>query len=99
MKKIAWSIVLLVVTVAGCQRKSSKEEIKDHLRQAMADKLQKQRPPNAPPLNFKILDVLYYEEPNYYDCEFTIRLHRPDGTDTTGTVTGRVSKDFSRVIK
>ncbi|HEY4110282.1 hypothetical protein [Puia sp.] len=99
MKKIAWSIALLLVTAAGCQRKRSAAEIKDHLKEAMAEKLQKQRPPNAPPLHFKIIDVIYFEDVKYYDCEFTIQLQRTNGSDTTGKVRGRVSKDFTTVLR
>ena len=99
MKKIAWSILLLFAIVAGCQRKLSKDEIKDHLMQAMTVKLQKQRPNDAPPLHFKVVDVLYYEDVKYYDCEFTIQLQRTNGSDTTGKIRGRVSKDFTTVIK
>ncbi|HXB06374.1 MAG TPA: hypothetical protein VNW04_04645 [Puia sp.] len=99
MKKIAWSIVLISVTMVGCQRKLSAAEIKEKLEKAMADQLQKQRPPGAPPLQFKIIDVIYFEDVKYYDCEFTIQLQRTNGADTTGKVRGQVSKDFSRVIK
>jgi hypothetical protein len=99
MKKIAWSIILLFVTAAGCVRKRSVEEIKDHLKEAMTQKLMSQRPPNAPPLHFQIVKVVYYENVEYYDCLFTVRLQRPDGSDTTGQVKGRVSKDFTKVVR
>lgn len=99
MKKIAWSIIFLSITTIACQRKRSVEELKDHLKEAMANKLQRQRPPNTPPLHFQITNVVYFEDVKFYDCEFTIKLQRPDGTDTTGKVRGRVSKDFTTVVK
>ncbi|HVU95751.1 MAG TPA: hypothetical protein VHE34_11035 [Puia sp.] len=99
MKKIAWSVLLLLFAMVNCRTKRSAEDLKDHLKEAMAKKLQKQRPPNTPPINFQITDVVYYEDVKYYDCEFTIRLQRSDGSDTTGKVRGRVSKDFNTVIK
>ena len=99
MKKIAWSIALLAVTAAGCQRKASAAEIKEKLEKAMTDKLQKQRPPGTPQLKFKIVDVAYFEDVKFYDCVFTVQLQRPNGTDTTGKVIGKISKDFSTVIR
>jgi len=99
MKKIAWSIALLAVIAASCQRKASPAEIKEKLEKAMSEKLQKQRPPGSPPLNFTIVDVAYFEDIKYYDCVFTIKLQRSNGTDTTGKVTGRVSKDFATVLR
>ena len=98
MNKIAFVVVALAA-VAGCQRKLSVAEIKEKLETAMSEQLVKQRPPGEPPLHFKILDVAYFEDVKYYDCEFTIQLQRTNGTDTTGKVRGQVSKDFSRVIK
>jgi hypothetical protein len=43
------------------------------------------------------VDVRYSEDDNNYLCHFTIKLYRPDGTDTTGTVNSTVSKDFTTV--
>lgn len=99
MKKIAWSIALLTLTAAGCQQKPSAAEIKEKLEKAMTEKLQQQRPPGSPKLNFQIVDVAYFEDIKFYDCVFTVKLQRPNGTDTTGKVTGKVSKDFSTVLR
>lgn len=65
----------------------------------MTEFLQKEQGSDGPPLNFKMVDVSYFEEASYYNCEFTVRLSRPDGTDTTGIIKGRISKDFSTVTK
>jgi hypothetical protein len=84
--------------VTSCERKLSAAEVKDNLEKAMSAYLKKQQRPGTPPLNFKMLDVDYYQDAsNYYLCNFKVKLYRPDGTDTTGFITGRVSNDFSKV--
>lgn len=65
----------------------------------MTEFLQKEQGPDSPLLNFKMVDVSYFEEASYYNCEFTVKLTRPDGTDTIGIIKGRISKDFSNVSK
>jgi hypothetical protein len=44
-----------------------------------------------------MVDVAYQETDSNYQCRFTIKLYRPDGTDTTGIISSIVSKDFSTV--
>jgi hypothetical protein len=46
-----------------------------------------------------MVDVVYREDAGNYLCDFKLTLHRPDGSDTTGIIGGRVSKDFSIVSK
>jgi len=46
-----------------------------------------------------MVDVNYFEDKDFYECEFQVRLFRQGGTDTTGIIKGRVSKDFSKVTK
>ena len=88
----------LFLLATSCERKLSAAEVKDNLEKAMSAYLQKQQRPGAPPLNFKMLDVNYYQDnDNYYLCSFKVKLYRPDGTDTTGFISGRVSNDFSKV--
>jgi hypothetical protein len=81
----------------GCQRKLSAPEVKENLEKAMSDYLRQHQRSGAPPLRFDMIDVHYTEEDNNYQCQFTIKLHRPDGTDTTGIVSSKVSKDFSTI--
>jgi hypothetical protein len=81
----------------GCQRKLSATEVKSNLEKAMADYLRQQQHPNRPPLHFDMIDVTWQETDSNYQCRFTIRLHRPDGSDTTGIISTKVSKDFSLI--
>ncbi len=94
---ILLSACILINT--ACQRKLSPPEVKENLEKSMTDYLQKEQEPDTPPLSFKMIDVIYYEEAGYYTCEFTVRLTRPDGSDTTGIIKSRITKDFSTVTK
>jgi hypothetical protein len=91
--------IAVTVILTSCERRLSSAELKDNLEKTMTEYLQKEQDPNAAPLNFKMVDVSWFEEPAYYVCEFTVKLTRPDGTDTTGIIKSRISKDFSRVTK
>jgi hypothetical protein len=89
-----------ILLAIGCERKLSAAEIKDNLEKAMSSYLLKQQHPGAPPLKFQMVDVTYYDGPDeYYLCDFKVRLFRPDGSDTTGIISSRVSKDFSKVSR
>ena len=99
MKQKVLLIACLLVAMTACKHKSTADQVKENLEKTMTDYLTNRRPQGAPPLKFQVLDVIYYEDVknNQYDCEFKVKLYRPDGTDTTGMVKGKISKDFSRV--
>jgi hypothetical protein len=65
----------------------------------MTEYLQKEQIPGMPPITFKMVDVIYFEEAGYYSCEFKVKLTRPDGSDTTGIIKSRITKDFATVTK
>ena len=92
-------ILLLCLLTAGCKNKPSTEDIKTHLEKAMTDHLLERRPANAPPPQFQITDVSYFKIGEWYRCQFTVKLHRQDGTDTTGFIQGKISTDYTTVIK
>lgn len=96
MRSIRLLLPALLIT-AGCQRKLSSTEVKTNLEKAMASYLRLNQDAGMPPLRFDMIDVTYLETDSNYQCRFTIKLHRPDGTDTTGIISGKVSKDFSTV--
>lgn len=91
----AFFLLTTGILSTACQRKLSATEVKSNLEKAMADYLRQQQRPNMPPLNFDMIDVTWQENDSSYQCQFTIKLHRPDGSDTTGIISGRVTKDFS----
>jgi hypothetical protein len=93
------TILLCAALTLGCERKPSTSDVKENLIKAMTTKLQQSRPAGAPPFNFQILDVSYFRIGEFYRCDFKVKLTRPDGTDTTGIVKGKVSTDYTRVVK
>lgn len=93
------TLLLCAALTLGCERKTSDSDVKENLIKAMTTKLQKSRPANAPPMHFQILDVSYFKIGEFYRCEFQVKLTRPDGTDTTGIVKGKISTDYATVIK
>jgi hypothetical protein len=95
MRSICFALLFLIIT--GCQRKLSTTEVKSNLEKAMAAYLHQTQHIDSPPLRFDMIDVVYQENDSSYLCQFTIRLHRPDGSDTTGVIGARVSKDFSLI--
>ena len=97
MRTIYFLLSVLFLLTAGCRRRLSSREVKDSLEKAMATYLRQHHDAGMPPLRFDMVDVAYQEDDSIYKCRFTIKLHRPDGTDTTGVVNSNVSKDFSTV--
>ena|ERR1700723_523814 len=96
--RLTWLLPsVFVLLTTGCQRKLSATEIKTNLEKAMGIYLHEQMRPNMPPLRFDMVNVTYHETDSNYQCQFTIRLHRPDGSDTTGIISSKISKDFSLV--
>ena len=91
--------IAITIILNACERKLTREQVKDNLEKTMTEYLRKEQPSGTPPLKFKMEEVSWFEEQAYYICEFTVRLTRPDGTDTTGIIKSRISKDFSHVTK
>ena len=96
MRSICFCRPFFLITT-GCQRKLSATEVKTDLEKAMGTYLHQQQHTDTPPLRFDMVDVTYQETDSNYQCQFTIKLYRPDGTDTTGIISSKVSKDFSIV--
>ena len=98
MKSTAWFWFPFALALANCQRRLPPADIKANLAKTMKNYIQNTRRPGTPLLKFDILKVGYSEEASYYKCEFTVKLHRPDGSDTTGIIRGRISSDFQTVL-
>ena len=92
-------LLLLFSVALSCKRSLSPAEVKDNLEKAMTAKLLEEQGGDTTRMKFRMLDVNYFEDKDFYECEFQVRLLRQDGTDTTGLIKGRVSKDFSKVSK
>jgi hypothetical protein len=100
MKKApAFLLIVFLLQAAACRRQLSVAEIKDNLERSMTGYLQSEQGPNAGSIKFKMEEVNYFEEKDFFICEFKVKLFRPDGSDTTGAIKARISKDFSKVTK
>ena len=85
--------------MAGCAKKPSADDVKTHLEKAMTDYLLARQPADGPPRQFQIVNVTYFKIGEWYRCNFTVQLHRQNGTDTTGFIQGKISTDYETVIK
>jgi hypothetical protein len=88
---------VLIITI-GCKRKLSASEIKDNLEKAMTTYLMNEQQRDSTHFRFSIEDVDYFEDKEYYDCQFKVHLFREEGSDTTGIIKGKVAKDFSAIV-
>jgi len=93
--------LLLIALGSGlsCKRKLSPAEVKVNLEKAMANYLKKEQEDLSSTLRFEMVDVDYFEDREFYDCEFKVRLLRDGGKDTTGVIKSKITKDFSKVTK
>jgi hypothetical protein len=99
MKKMIVLLLFLAALIGSCGRKPATNQVRDNLIKAMANKLEKDRPADAPPFHFQIVDVAWFQIGGWYRCEFKVKLIRPDGTDTTGMIKSKISKDYAEVVK
>jgi len=99
MKLTHFFLLAALGTGIGCKRHLTTAQIKDNLEKSMAAYLKHEQDSLSSNLRFEMVDVDYFEEKDYYNCEFKVRLFRNNEHDTTGIIKGRVSKDFSEVSK
>jgi|SRR5882757_1385129 len=93
------ALFLVLSLGISCKRALTPAEVKDNLEKAMTAKLIEEQGGDTTRLKFRMVDVNYFEDKDFYECEFQVRLFRPGRNDTTGIIRGRVSKDFSKVSK
>jgi hypothetical protein len=96
MKKILF-ITLALAVLAGCKRKLSRAEVESNLGAAMYKALISRPGFDPGKDSIVIKSVLYYEEPEVFDCQFEVHMHLSNGYDTTGIMNATISKDFGRV--
>ena len=94
MKAVIFAIILMAGL--GCQKKLSRSETESRLKTAMQSFLIKRPGYDSAILKFDVQSVIYFEDKNFYECEFTVHM-RERGHDTTGIMTARILKDFSTV--
>jgi hypothetical protein len=92
-------ILIIVFTAAiGCKRKLTASEKEASLIKSMREYLYNGINNDSSKVKFDVQTANYFEDKNFFECEFKVRVISP-GRDTTGTMTARISKDFSKVFR
>jgi hypothetical protein len=94
MKKML--CLLAFCAAIACQKKPKPSEVQQHLKKAMAEFLYQSVNNDSSKVRFEVKDVIYFEEPEAYECEFNVRMIQ-SGKDTTGVMKATVTKDFAKV--
>jgi hypothetical protein len=89
-------VLFLLVLVLSCKRPVPDPDPSGNLRNAMAAFLKKSA--DTAKVRFDVKEVTYFKDANFYECEFKVRMILPD-KDTTGSMTARISSDFSNVTR
>jgi len=94
------SFILIITLIAamGCKRTLTHEEVEAELKKAMTENLYKGINYDSAKAKYDVQSVSYYEDKTFFECEFKVRVTNP-GHDTTGIMTARISKDFSKVVR
>lgn len=87
----------LIGLLFACQRPVNTSPA-PRLKNAMASFLKKSVGKDSGQITFEVLDVNYFTDKDFYECEFQVRMRAP-GTDTTGLMKARVSNDFVTVTR
>jgi hypothetical protein len=97
MRKI--SVVFYIVVLFACNRNPSPKELQNKLKFTMTDFLYKGVNYDSSKVKYRVQDVIYYIDKDYYDCEFKVFMSVKGGKDTLGNMRAKVSKDFTKVLR
>ena len=95
MRKII-AILLIAACAFACRYQTPENEIKEHLKRKMTDLLYQGKNNDSSITKYNILDVTYFSNPDNYFCKFKVHMHE-NNLDTTGIMTARISRDFSKI--
>jgi hypothetical protein len=97
MKKI--SAILFIVLLGACNANLSPAEVEQKLKTAMNDYLYKSVNYDSSKVKYRVQDVIYFNDKDYYDCEFKVFMSVAGGKDSMGSMNARISKDFKTVLR
>jgi hypothetical protein len=97
MKKI--SVLFFITILSACNRNPSPEELRAKLKATMTDFLYKGVKYDSSKVKYRVQDVIYYIDKDYYECEFKVLMSVKGSKDTIGGMRAKVSKDFSKVFR
>jgi hypothetical protein len=98
--KISGAFFLCSSLLLSCAKKTSRQIVEKNLESAMEQSLNHTPGIDTSLLKFKVLSVFYFEDKNYYDCEFKVSMSQKKSgvlSDTTGVMKASISKDFQNV--
>ena len=85
--------------VWGCVEKKQPDDVSGQLKKTMKQFLGQSANGNSTGTQFIVEEVAYYADKEFYECEFTVRMKRLTGKDTTGQMLARIKKDYSSVLR
>ena len=101
MKKIV--VASLLFLAIACKKKLSREEVQSHLTETMSEYLNNE-PKTKGIIDFEVKSVAFFEENDFYLCEFKIRMRNHSTNvnerqkiDTTGVMKAKIDKNFVSV--
>ena len=98
MRKITAILLLSLAFACKYHGSNAPEELREKLKKTMTDFLYKNNHVDSADVKYDILEVVYYENPTDYVCEF--KVHMKEGSlDTTGMMSARITKDMSHVLR
>ena len=89
-------LVTSLLVLFSCKKKMSREELETQLKKAVYRGLYQDINNDSSKVKFDVLSVNFYEDKDFYDCEFMVRLREP-GRDTTGSMGATITKDFKKM--
>ncbi|NDA61742.1 MAG: hypothetical protein EBX50_06840 [Chitinophagia bacterium] len=92
-------IGLLAGILWGCVEKKQVDDVPAQLKKTMKQFLEQSANGNTTGTEFTVENVAYYADKEFYECEFTVRMKRLTGKDTTGQMLARIKKDYSSVMR
>ncbi|HSZ32695.1 MAG TPA: hypothetical protein VK772_05255 [Puia sp.] len=104
IKKIKiYSLALFSVLIFfSCAKKWSRKDTETVLKNTMDQYLNHSPKIDSSRVKFKVLDVIYFEEEQYYRCNFQVNMKEKMSDhllDTTGAMNAKISKDFKTVSR
>lgn len=90
---------LLAGILWGCVEKKQPDDVPGQLKKTMKQFLEQSANGNTTGTQFTVEEVAYYADKEFYECEFTVRMKRLTGKDTTGQMLARIKKDYSSVMR
>ncbi|MBV9987193.1 MAG: hypothetical protein JO301_05910 [Chitinophagaceae bacterium] len=92
-------IILFFATAAvSCSPKPTPADTEKRLKRAMSEFLYRAVGNDSSKVKFRVKDVAYFADKEFYECEFHVQMIQP-GLDTTSLMQARIASDFSKVVR